>query len=476
LRKKGIKLFIQISLFIILFILIIHYLNCSHYIKNIPLTSAKQAMSYDFDSFNEPHDADEIFVVLTFSGGGTRAAALSYGVLKKIKDIKLSDTNRTLLDEVDIISTVSGGSFTGAYYALFRERIFEDYKERFLYRNIEKELALKLLNPYNLYRLASPYYSRIDMAAELYHTTIFDSETFATLAERAKRPFLIINATNMLQGARFEFTSDQFMYIGSDILSYPIARAVAASSAFPFLLSPISLFNYPYPEDYNMPTQDLMCLGHDAYWLNRRCYYSTYDKSIYAEKNAHPFLHLLDGGLADNLGLRAIYDLYVRYGIREKINNERIKRFLVIVVNAKTTTRETIDKSESPPGIIKVGHKTCTVSMDNYTLETIETFREMIDERIEAQRVLNDCQTLLDKHSIDGFQLPPLAGGNLKLYIADLNFDNLPEKEERDYFNNLPTSFKLGRCEVDSLIEVGGRLLVEHPEYKDFSNDFGTDK
>ena len=101
---------------------------CAHYPKNKPLEEIPQLVSYDFSQFNQPSNADETFVVLTFSGGGTRAASLSYGVLKELKNTILPGTRRTVLDEVDVISTVSGGSFTGAYYALFGDRIFSDFE------------------------------------------------------------------------------------------------------------------------------------------------------------------------------------------------------------------------------------------------------------------------------------------------------------------------------------------------------------
>jgi len=182
---------------------------CAHYPLNQPLATSEQAAPYAFARFTGPADADETFVVLTFSGGGTRAAALSYGVLKKMRGIRLPG-GRSLLGEVDVISTVSGGSFTGAYYALFGKRIFDDFEGRFLDRNIECELFLKLANPYNWARLASPWFSRIDLAAELYNDTIFESRTFAALAEKSARPFLIMNATNLYTGARFEFTDRQF--------------------------------------------------------------------------------------------------------------------------------------------------------------------------------------------------------------------------------------------------------------------------
>jgi len=78
------------------------------------------------------------------------------------------------------------------------------------------------------------------------------------------------------------------------------------------------------------------------------------------------------------------------------------------------------------------------------------------------------CQQLLDRYAKDGHKIPLLAGGNLQLYVVDLAFDNLADPQLRDYFNGLPTSFKLSKEQVDKLIEVGGKLLGEHPEFKKF--------
>lgn len=446
--------------------------GCAHYTVNKALDTCSAVKGYSFENLSSTEDADEIFIVLTFSGGGTRAAALSYGVLEKLRDTVIPGTTKSILDEVDIISTVSGGSFTGAYYALFGNRIFAEFKDKFLYRSIEKELMVKLINPFNWFRLASPYYSRIDLAAELYDKTIFDQKIFRALAAANKRPFLIMNATNLYQGARFEFTSDQFRYLGSDLLSYPVAKGVASSSAFPFLLSPITLKNYPCKEGSKLDGEDQSAL--EDYWINKRRYYATWNNAIYKNVEDHEFMHLMDGGLADNLGLRAVYDLYVRSSIRQKINDGNIKRFLVIVVNAKTTSPQQVDKRESPPGLITVGYKTCTLSMDNYTFETVEMFKELLSKRIKDQKVLYVCQAKLDEHATDGFKLPRLAGAGLKLYVADLEFNNLSDEKERDYFNNLPTSFTLEKSEVKALIKVGGQLLVENPGFNSFLKDFSN--
>jgi NTE family protein len=443
--------------------------GCAHYLQNQPLGSSRVTDTYDFGRFNSPENGDETFVALTFSGGGTRAAALAYGVLDKLQQTRIDKNNKSLLDEVDVISTVSGGSFTGAYYTLFGNNIFIEFKDKFLYRDLEAELFRQMINPLNWWRLVSPYFSRIDLAAEIYDESIFNRETYSTLIKKAKKPFLIINATNLYQGARFEFTGRQFHYLGSDIRSYPIARAVAASSAFPFLLSPISLVNYPHPVGKKITPQDE--LASEDYRNNKRRYYTAKNNDIYANEKEHPYVHLMDGGLADNLGLRAIYDLYVREDIRTKINNGKIKRLLVIVVNAKATKRETFDKNEAPPGLKTTAYKTATVSMDNYTFESLEVFADLFQERIKAQQSIVACQQLLDRQAREGCKIPQLAGGNLKLYVVDLSFDDLADPQLRDYFNSLPTSFKLSQEQVDNLIEVGGKLLEQHPEFQKFLAD-----
>ena len=107
-------------------------------------------------------------VALFFSGGGTRAAALSYGVLKELAATQVNspEGNYRLLDKVQAISAVSAGSFTAAYYCLYHDRIFSEFEDRFLKRNITAALLGEGLNPLHWPELFSPYYGRSDLAAE----------------------------------------------------------------------------------------------------------------------------------------------------------------------------------------------------------------------------------------------------------------------------------------------------------------------
>jgi NTE family protein len=91
-------------------------------------------------------------IILAFSGGGTRAAAFSYGALETLRDMKIvTKTGRKtrLLNEVDVITGVSGGSFTALAYGLYGEKLFDEYQSRFLKRNVQGELTTRVLNPLN---------------------------------------------------------------------------------------------------------------------------------------------------------------------------------------------------------------------------------------------------------------------------------------------------------------------------------------
>lgn len=215
------------------------------YPVNPPLTHIDPDTAYTFQNVVEQSDkGSDVLVMLAFSGGGTRAAAFSYGVLKELSETNMDRegfSNR-LSDEVDVITSVSGGSFTAAYFGLYGDRIFEDYEQVFLRRNVQGELTSQVLNPFNWARLLSPYYTRADMATELYDETIFNHADFSDLVD-AHGPYVVINATEMTLGVRFQFTQNYASIICSDLSKLPVARAVTASSAVPVLFSPITLVN-----------------------------------------------------------------------------------------------------------------------------------------------------------------------------------------------------------------------------------------
>ena len=441
---------------------------CSaHYHINTQADSFDKSKGYRFDNLKQENNTDELFVCLAFSGGGTRAAAFSYGVLEELKrtTITINGEKKSLLDEVDCISGISGGSFTAAYYGAFREKIFDDYRNKFLDQDIQKQLIDSVLySPRNWFRLMSDKFDRIDLAAELYDEDVFVKKTFAAMAEKG-RPYIIINATNLESGTQFSFTGEYFDALGSKLEDYPLGSAVAASSAFPYLLSPISLYNYPKAQGYEPPWwyEDSLAAQ------NASRYRYTAGKNIqyYLDEKNHKYIHLMDGGLADNIGVRSLYDEYSRGFIRKRINDKSIDKLVFIVVNAKTEPAQEYSKEESRPGLATVSYKTATISMDNYSYETITLLAESLKERLQAQKNLQACQKLLDK-SCPGTKKLPAFGKNIDPYIVELNFDAIAgiDNEDPNYYLNLPTSFALTKQQVNKLIGIAPKLLNKSTQYQ----------
>jgi len=115
--------------------------GCAHYPENARMKHHDPQGGYRFSTLSNAGNSDSMQVVLAFSGGGTRAAALSYGVLDKLArtEIIWEGQRRRLSDEVDMISSVSGGSFTAAaYYALYGGQIFTDFDQKFLRACLKK--------------------------------------------------------------------------------------------------------------------------------------------------------------------------------------------------------------------------------------------------------------------------------------------------------------------------------------------------
>ena len=111
---------------------------CTTYgvVANKPLAAGGDQPSYSISDFSTKLDlgSDELRMYMAFPGGGTRAAALAFGGMQELHDTRvwLNGREQSLLDAVSGISSVSGGSFTSAYYGLFGERLFVDFEERFL--------------------------------------------------------------------------------------------------------------------------------------------------------------------------------------------------------------------------------------------------------------------------------------------------------------------------------------------------------
>jgi NTE family protein len=397
-------------------------------------------------------------LALFFSGGGTRAAALSYGVLKGLADSRVDTPsgNYRLLDKVRAISAVSGGSFPAAYYCLYHDRIFSEFEDRFLKRNITAALVREALNPLHWPELLSPYYGRSDLVAEFYDKILFHGATFGDLGPDGGRPRLILNATDMANGEQFPFVPEHFELIGSDLNQYRISRAIAAASAFPLLLSPITLKNYrgePGVLDPNLLPEEAAGDGSRRDILAENAFRS------YGDYQSHPYVHLVDGGTSDNLGLEALIDADLQFGgidrlIEQTLHSGPPRRFVVIVVNASVQHHMRWSQTEAVPGVASELWRLA----DEFGEHNDAGFYDLL--RI----ALNRWKAESAKH-------PRASGGQPEYYLISVDLDQLQGKADSFFFSSLPTNFHLSSGTVDRVIGAGESLLKDSPDFQRLLRD-----
>jgi NTE family protein len=413
------------------------------------------------------HNSDSLLVVLTFSGGGTRAAALCFGVLEVLRDTPITweGEQRTLLDEVDVISSVSGGSLTAAYYGLFGDRIFEDFPEKVLYRDIQTNLIKRLFQVQNYSKLASPFYGRTDLMADDFSRLVFDKKDFGDLLARNRRPFLLINATDVSLGTRFDFTQRQFNLLYSDLSVYPVGHAVAASAAFPGLLTPMTLRNYSKDNDYQVPKWVEQELRQPH--LGRLFYHEALGAESYIEPG-RPYVHLSDGGVSDNLGLLPVIQLlsgsYPSDKSRSILIDGTTKKVLIITVNAKRV--ETVDWNveASVLSLFKVLYVATSLPLGNFSDAEIAYMRLYLQQLREKQAVRDRLRETMSPEKVSE-AFPELAVPDVDYYFVEVAFDWVEDDEERAYLNAIPTAFELEHEQVDRLRRAARTILDANQEF-----------
>ncbi len=402
---------------------------------------------------NSDAPSGDVTLALTFSGGGARAAALAYGVLEELRDtyIDRNGTRIRLLDEVDVISSVSGGSITAAYYGLYRDRIFTDFRQRVLEQDLQRKILNRVLRPLQWFSSRG----RSDVATEVFEENGFGKATFGDMALNGP-PLIIVNATDLSRGVRFSFTQSHFNLICSDLASFPVSKAVMASAAVPLLFDPVVLQNHEgcSPEEL-MPF--LSGPMDSARKSTSRTAHIANAIRAYTDKHGRPYVHLVDGGISDNLGLRAVTDtIEMAGGVKEFIGgqyqlmNLRPSRHIVIIaVNASTADSSQIDRVSAPPSMSQTINAVSDAQIHLYNNESID------DARTLVRQWASELTT--DDHEVRGY-----------LVVVDLQ--NLEDDNDKRQVNKIPTTLGLPENDINLMIRSGRTLLKNSPDFKELLN------
>ena len=397
--------------------------------------------------------ARPIVAAVTLSGGGARAAAFGLGVLKELNDTQFTLDGRptTLLDEVDLVSGVSGGSILASYYAAFGDEVFTRFERDFLMAKFQSSLMRGLASPGTLYSLTSPWWGRSNVLEQRLDT-LFRGTTFGDLRRKRPKPRLLVTATDVTTGAPFEFTPEQFGLICSDLDSVPLSFAVAASSAVPILLSPMTLRNYAgscpqsaslqehRPEDGNLSARLLHLIAQS-----------------YRDSGQRPYIHLVDGGLVDNLGVRSLVERVIAGGSLDAsfraLPPGSVHEIVLISVNSERDTADRIDTSDRVPGVGQVLDSLIFGAGSRLTTETTERVNDVAHRFAEELRA--------DRSRPDS----PFAPG-AEIHVINVSLRALGDPAVQQTLMTVPTALTILPIQVRQLQIAGRQALRESPEFQ----------
>lgn len=411
----------------------------------------------------------ETLVGLTFSGGGTRAAAFSLGVLNAFAetDVTASSGRRVnLLDRVDFVSGVSGGSVTAAWFGLKGREGLADFRERFLLRNAEEDLNDNPLNPSTLMRVYAGGANDRSNLPQWLDRNLFGGATFADLL-RKKRPTVWLNASDIANHSPFVFEPNTFRAFCSDLGRLPISEAVAASAAVPVIFAPVSLETYPDRCAWETPRWARFAAEHASapalLKANARAL------AAYRDPEKMKYIRLLDGGLTDNFGLagltiaRAAAD--TPHAPLSPRQAARLKRALFLVVNSGRASDTEWARTQKGPTVTPLMMAVIDTGIDASVRQGFDAFQLTIarwqQDLIEWRCKLSPAEVTRLVGTTKGWNCR-----DVKMLSGEVAFDQLPDRREK--LQKIATRFVLPADEVDLLIGAGRDATLANPVFNGF--------
>ena len=359
---------------------------------------------------------DPDFIALAFSGGGSRAAVFSAAVMFELR-------RHGILQRADVLSSASGGSVAAALYTAscddaqdcpatvnpdLRRTIWtESVVYPLLRQNFIDRWRINCWRPENIIRYAT-YFDRTDVMAETFAETLFggtrDRENSFLMRDlNPRRPYVILNATNNTDSTAvpeiFSFTAEGFETLRSRLDLFPVAYGVAGSAAFPGAFHYVTLRNFATP--------------------------------------AEQYIHLMDGGVQDNLGIESLW----RILLRDNGDRYRDVPVLVILADARPATKAKSAADPDPRHFLDYFVDFSNVK-DTYSLLMVE------NQRLRAR------------------EFEKYVKGRTRGMFLHLRFDRLKDTHPELFarVSSIPTNFKICDEQAESLKQAAAILVGEAVE------------
>lgn len=416
-----------------------------------------------------PAEVHETVVALSFSGGGLRAAAFAHGVLEGLRELQ-SAGGRRLLDDVGFITSVSGGSITAAWMGLHGVEGLAGFRDQVLLRDGEAGLRFSLFNPSNLMRLFAGGLNDRSNLNDWLERDVFKGATFADMFRR-QRPAVWINATNAQYRLAFPFHEMAFQTLCSDLASYPVSEAVAASMAVPLFFAPVVL--QKFPEACQVPLPAGLARRSERDDQHRLRLALLRALKDYRDPQAGRYLKLVDGGVSDNLGLVSILQsrvlLDTAYGPIPEHDAVTLRRLLFIVVDAGQGPSSDWSREVAGPSGVEIATAAVDTAIESTMRMSYAYFVPML-RNWERDLVTYRCSLPEARKAALRALHPEWRCEDLRFAVTQISFADLPEADEAA-LNAIPTRLKLPAAQIDRLIAAGRSAAMADAAVQRFSAD-----
>jgi NTE family protein len=412
---------------------------------------------------------DDTVIALSFSGGGTRAAAFSYGVLTALDQTPTPNRSTSLLDRVDFVTGVSGGSVLAAYYGLKKRKALADFKERFLLRNAEEGLTTEI----SLMNIARGLQGGINDTTQFPNwldENLFDHATYKSLLFQ-RRPLVWINASDVYNRTPFVFGRVIFGALCSDLANYPISLAVAASAAVPVVFAPIVIQGFPGGCSVPLPDWVQRARNREDAPPLLKLFANALERYHSGEVK---FVKLLDGGLVDNYGLAGLTIARLAsdtpYGPLEPEEGVKLRRMLFLVADAGRAPSGAWAQTVAGPSGVTLITAASDTATESGAVGSYSAFHDTMDE---WQQALVNWRCKLSAADRRRFGAP--SGWNcrdVKFFVGRVAFDQL-DPQRRVALNAIETRFVLPPQQVDMLIDAGRDALKANGTFRSFLGSLG---
>jgi NTE family protein len=397
-------------------------------------------------------------IIVTFSGGGIRAAALAAATIEELR--KFTINGKSLTNNIVLVSSTSGGSIAAGYMAAHGFDQYERFRESFLSNANTRDLIISGLGP----RL---FNDRSGVMSDFLEKRLdLDGLTFEELMSKKDRPFFLFNATDLSSGEPFHFSQLDLDLICTDVNKLPISSGMTASAAIPFLLTDVEFQNRwdscNMDKSHFDPSTNVLNPAEDMKTSRARYnYVHAFDGDADSPRPRPKILHLADGGLADNLAIRALFsqiDVDVLGSISGLIKSNggvsSIRQVLVLEINARNEEPKTyLDSSRGSPGLLKMLFLTSGIPIDQTSALSANYARTEFGSAITGGAYVNSG-----------------------ILHAQIDFDMLPDSEEalRNRVKSIGMGLTLKPDELRDIEKASAILLRQNACFSRFIGQSGA--